>query len=126
MWELITMFDQWTQYTQHALNIISVNREGNAQNQHIIDYPEVYPFRVQDITLPKDTTGFVYCLVSKRFMDQIYIAQTECLAQRLPQHNNGTEADGTADIRCRPWGVAEFIRGLSHMITSKRMSLEHR
>ena len=30
MWELITMFDQWTQYTQHVLDIISASREENA------------------------------------------------------------------------------------------------
>ena len=108
------------------LDIISVDRAENARNQHVFDYPEVCPFRLQDITPPQDTTGFVYCLVSKRFMDQIYIGQTECLAQRLPQHNNGTGAEGTADIRHRPWGIAAFICGLSHMTKSKRMSLERR
>ena len=126
MWELITMFDQWTQYTQHVLDIISVDRAENARNQRVFDYPEVYPFRLQDITPPQDTTGFVYCLVSKRYMDQIYIGQTECLAQRLPKHNAGTGAEGTADIRYRPWGVAAYICGLSHMNTIERMSLERR
>ena len=126
LWELITQYDQWTRYTEHILDIISVNREENAQNQNIFDYPEVYPFRLCDITLPSDTTGFVYCLVSKRHMDRIYIGQTECLGQRVPKHNAGTGAVDTADIRYRPWGVAAYICGLSHMTTGERMGLERR
>ena len=41
MWELMTTFDQWTQYTERVLDVISVNREEVARNQHIFDYPEV-------------------------------------------------------------------------------------
>ena len=92
----------------------------------MFDYPEVYPFRLCDISLPPDTTGFVYFLVSKRDMNNVYIGQTLCLAQRPPQHNNGSGAQGTTDIKLRPWGVAAYICGLSHMNTSERMSLERR
>ena len=33
-------------------------------------------------------------------------------------------AQDTADIRFRPWGVAAYICGLSHMYMSERISLE--
>ena len=52
MWELITIFDQWTQYSEHVLDIITVNKDDNNRNPHVFDYPEVYPFRLCDITLP--------------------------------------------------------------------------
>ena len=102
MWELITTFNQWTQYTKHVLDIITINRNEDEQENHIFDYPEVYPFRLRDIMLPQDTTGFVYCLVSKRCMNQIYVGQTKCISQRLTQHNSGSGSHGTADIRYRP------------------------
>ena len=124
MWELITSYNQWTQYIKHVLDIITINRNQNEQNQHIFDYPEVYPFRLRDIILPQDTTGFVYFLVSKRNINQVYIGQTKCISQRLAQHNNGTGSSGTTDIMYRPWGVAAYICGLSHMSTRERMSLE--
>ena len=124
MWELITIFDQWTKYTEHVLDIVTVNKEGNNRNTHVFDYPNVYPFRLCDINIPKDATGFVYCLISKTDMNRIYIGQTLCLSQRLPQHNNGSGAQDTSDIRFRPWGVAAYICGLSHMNMSERMSLE--
>mmetsp|Transcript_28417 Transcript_28417/g.59223 ORF Transcript_28417/g.59223 Transcript_28417/m.59223 type:complete len:556 (+) Transcript_28417:675-2342(+) len=99
MWELITMFNQWTHYTHHMLDLISVNRVGNAQAQQVFDYPEVYPFRLQDSTIPKNSTGYAYCLISKRYMVRIYIRKTENLSQRIVRHNAGTGATGTADPR---------------------------
>ena len=124
MWELITTFNQWTQYTKHILDIITINRNEDEQENHIFDYPEVYPLRLRDIMLPQDTTGFVNCLVSKRCMNQIYIGQTKCISQRLIQHNSDSGSQGTADIRYRPWGVAACICGLSHISIVDLMSLE--
>ncbi len=66
MWELITMFDQWTQYTDHVLDLITINHDRNVENQHVFEYPEVYPFCLRDILPPEYTTGFVYCLVLVR------------------------------------------------------------
>jgi len=59
-------------------------------------------------------------------MSEIYIGQTKCLSQRLMQHNSGHGSSGTEDIRLRPWGVAAYICGLSHMTKVDRMSLERR
>ena len=60
MCELITTYNQWTQYTKHVLDMITINSNNNQQNTSIFDYPEVNPFRLRDIILPQDTTGFVY------------------------------------------------------------------
>ena len=124
MWELITIGNQWTRYTEHILNSITINNSQQNPNQTMINYPEVYPFRICDSNVPTDTTGFIYCLVSMRHTDKIYIGETKCLAQRLAQHNSCNGARGTADVRYIPWGVAAYICGLSHMTTIERMSLE--
>jgi hypothetical protein len=51
MWELITIATQWTRYTEHVLNAITINNsiENTADQQAVINYPEVYPFRILNI-----------------------------------------------------------------------------
>ena len=123
MWELITKETQWTQYTNHILTTITINQNDVIADDHIFDYDAVYPFRLNDGNIiPTDTTGFVYCLVSLRNHDKIYIGQTKCLSQRLIQHNSGDGSMSTQDIYNRPWAVASYICGLSHMTKIERMS----
>ena len=117
------MGDQWTQYTKHILNTISINGDA-ISNQNLFDYPEVYPFRRMDSVVPTDTTGFVYCLVSIPRSFQIYIGETECLAQRYKHHREGGGAKDTHDPRNHPWALGDYICGLSHIQTRERMSLE--
>ena len=124
MWELITIGNQWTRYTEHILSSITINNNNHDPNQAIIDYPEVYPFRICDSNIPTDTTGYVYCLVSMRHTDKIYIGETKCLAQRLQQHNTSHGSHDTSNVRYIPWGVASYICGLSHMTAVERMSIE--
>ena len=119
------MGNQWTRYTKHILALISDNSENNNMNQNTLDYPSAYPFRLGDgNNIPTDNTGYVYCLVSVRNKDRIYIGQTECLAQRLIQHNSGAGSRSTEDIQYRPWAVGSYICGLSHLNRIERMSLE--
>ena len=75
-----------------------------------------------------DTTGFVYCLLSvsclRKGRHKIYIGETECIAQRLKQHNSGSGALDTQDPSDRPWALVSYMCGLAHMRTRERMSLE--
>ncbi len=57
--------------------------------------------------------------------EEIYIEQTQCLSQRLMQHNSGHGSNSTEDIRYRPWAIAGYICGLSHMLKIDRERLEH-
>ena len=91
MWELITLGNQWTVFSEEVLRMITINDLNDSDNQNEFDYPTVYPFRLNDgVQLPTDTTGFIYCLVSRRYIDEIYIGQTEFLCQKYLQHNQGT------------------------------------
>ena len=127
LWEIITISTQWTKYTAKVLNIISINPNEGQENHALFDYSTVYPFRLNDgQVLPTDRTGFVYCLISKKYHDQIYIGETSCLTQRLIQHNSGSGSRSTANIRYRPWAVSAFICCMSHMTKAERMSIENR
>ena len=128
MWELITRGNQWTRYTNQVLSLISNgNYNESQQQQNIFDYNSICPFRLNDGNIiPTDTTGFIYCLVSTKFTNNIYIGETKCLSQRLIQHNSGCGSHGTEDIRFRPWAVVAYICGLSHFTKVERMSLERK
>ena len=73
MWELITIATQWTHYTEHVLNAITINNsnKNTADQQAVINYPEVYPFHICNSNIPTNTTGFVYCLVSVKHTEKI-------------------------------------------------------
>ena len=77
MWEFITMGNQWTQYSNHILNFITINtNDDDNNNNHEFDIPNVYPFCLNDGNIiPKDTTRYIYCLVSTRNKDKIYIGE---------------------------------------------------
>ena len=128
MWELITLRNQWTAYIDVLLSTHSVNSNGeDGVNQNMtLPYADVYPYRTCDIILPTDTSGYVYFLVSVRDFDRDYIGQTKNLAQRFNQHNSGQGAEGTADPYYRPYCVAAYICGLSHMEKVGRESLERK
>ena len=107
--------------------MITINVFDDTIDQNIIDYPAVYPFRLNDgIQLPTDTTGYIYCLVSRRFTEEIYIGQTEYLSQQYIQHNQGTGSSTTENIGLRPWAIAAYIYSLNGMSKSDRLRLETR
>ena len=64
--------------------------------------------------------------MSRRYTEEIYISQPECLCQRYIQHNQGTGSISTENIGLRPWAVAAYICGLNGMSKRDRISLEGR
>ena len=127
MWEIITKGTQWTKFTKNVLKMITINKDDNDQKNYSIDYNEVYPFRITDgDIIPTDRTGYIYCLISKQYHDEIYIGQTQCLSQRLINHNSGHGSYSTNSIQKRPWAVAAYICGLSHLSQDDRLSMERR
>ena len=127
-WELIIIGNQWTQYTANILKMITINMaHHHSEENSSFDYPSNYPFQlINGNVLPTDNTGYVYCLVSTKYFEKIYIGETKCISQRLIQHNSGTGSLSTENIRYRPWAVASFICGLAHMNRQERMGMERR
>ena len=59
-------------------------------------------------------------------MDRTYVGQTNNLARRFHEHNSGPGSAGTADATYRPYCMAAYICGLSHMIENELDYLERR
>jgi hypothetical protein len=127
MWSLITRGDQWTDYIEMLLSRLTLRANSDSINDAMIfDYAEAYPYRVSDINVPTDKTGFVYFLVSVRDFDKDYIGQTKCLARRLQEHNSGYGSTSTCDPFYRPYCVAAYITGLGALDRRGREELEER
>ena len=130
MWKLLTIGNQWTTYVESVLDRLSINGiDGDASTTrrsllHTLDYPSVYPYRVCDIELPSDNSGYVYMLVSLRDFDRTYIGQTENLAARFKQHNSGNGARETRDPYYRPYCLAGYICNLGDYERHQREDLE--
>ncbi len=43
----------------------------------VISVPSVYPYRINDFSLPLDSTGVVYMLLSVKDCSRTYVGQTE-------------------------------------------------
>ena len=86
MWSLITRGDQWTDYIEMLLSRLTLRVNINSVNDAMIfDYAEAYPYRVLDIRIPSDKTGFVYFLVSVRDFDKDGYRNTAAgVVQHLP------------------------------------------
>ena len=126
IWNLITIGTQWTAYIDQLLDRLSVNGNGGPIRDvdTVISFPSVYPYRISDISLPSDSTGFVYMLVSVKDCSRTYVGQMENISKRLYQHNKGWGAVGTADPQYRPYAVAAYICGMGHMNRVEREGIE--
>ena len=124
LWELITTANQWTQMMENILDMVTINSDGNHAAPHTLHYAQYFPFQLCDATLPTDSTGYVYLLVSYSNPNFTYIGQTQNLSQRFRQHQSGHGAVGTERAEDRPFYVAAYITGLIHYNTTKRMALE--
>ncbi len=116
MWDLVTVGTQWIRYIEQLLERMSVG--GTASSITSVDVSvisEVYPYRISDISLPDDESGFVYFLVSVQNCGRTYVGQTKNISRRLKEHNNGWGAMGTAEPQHRPYAVAAYICRMPHI-----------
>ena len=118
--------NQWTEHEEQLIARLLVNPPRLMQPARKIDYAATYPFRTCDIPLPSDDTGFVYMIVSVRDVTRTYVGETKNIDTRFKQHNSGYGAVGTADPMYRPYCMAGYICGMSHVTPSGRMALERR
>jgi predicted GIY-YIG superfamily endonuclease len=76
--------------------------------------PKFFPFRVADLSIPNDTSGTVYLLLSLRDRKTTYIGQTKHLSKRILQHNTTFGSQQTADASLQPWGLLAIICGFEN------------
>jgi hypothetical protein len=56
---------------------MSIGGTAPSTGGNVIDILEVYPYRISDISLPDDDSGFVYFLVSVKNCGRTYVGQTK-------------------------------------------------
>ena len=105
---------------------MSVGGTAPSTSGNVLDILEVYPYRISDISLPDDNSGFVYFLVLVKDCGRTYVGQTKNISRRLNEHNKGWGAMGTAEPQYRPYAIAGYIWGMPHMDKRGCKSLEQR
>ena len=106
---LIQTRTQFAEYMEHILNVLTHTAN---QPVPVIDQA-IFPFRVCDITLPQDRSGYCYILLSLKQKETIYIGQTLHLSTRLAQHNSGSGAKQTSPDHLRPWAILAYVAGFN-------------
>ena len=71
-------------------------------------YQKLERFRIKDISLPHDSTGYVYLFISKQNTKFEYIDQTYCIRSTLLQHNKNF---GNSDlpVELRPYTPCLYL-----------------
>jgi GIY-YIG catalytic domain len=117
LWEVLCRTSQFAEYIAHLLDNLIVRTNSSQCENSLQPLPvprinfNLHPFRNIDVTIPSDTSGYVYILVSKREPSITYIGQTDDLTQRLRAHYAGRAAKQTSIEHLRPWGLLGFVAG---------------
>lgn len=120
---------QWDEYIEKVLDLITVrcNTTSNQrvrQQQRVIMTQDRFPFSIRNVPLPQCRTGFVYFLISLKQKNFTYIGTTDCIRERVPQHNNGYGASATTPEYLRPYGVMGYICGFDGCHKELRYHIE--
>ena len=125
LWKTITISDQCNDYINMHLEMLALNLDLQANPKPMVfKYADVFPYCTCDIILPEDSVNYVYFLVSVQDFDKNYVVQTENLAQLSHQHNKDNNAKENNYPYYRPYCIAAYICGLSHMEQYRRECLE--
>ena len=97
--DLIQCRTQWTNYMEKILRVVTINGEDEINeeleiNEGVLDQSS-FPYRLRDVYLPQDNTGFVYTLISVCSTNFIFIGKTTNLIEMLRAHNSGYVSSST-------------------------------
>ena len=95
---MLTQRTQWCDYIEEVIRITSINpREEEVTNAMNL---ATYPFRIFDIELPQNQTGYVYFFMSHKDNDHVEIGSTMCIRTTVQKYNSG--AYSSIQIYLRP------------------------
>ncbi|KAF4714116.1 hypothetical protein FOZ62_022488, partial [Perkinsus olseni] len=117
---LLVQSTQWDGYVRHLVGrLSSANAVVNFNGPPRILF-HARPFRPRDTPIPNDYASYVYLLVSTKRPSYSYIGQTNRLARRVDQHNEGEAAGFTSSAHLIPWGVYAYVVGFRQSAYSQR------
>ena len=106
---LVQTRTQWTDYMENILGLVTLNEIN--ENRVASLTLSSFPYRICDISLPHDNSGYVYFLISLKTLHYTYIGETKSIVTRLNQHNSGYGSKSTAPANKRPYAVMGYICG---------------
>lgn len=124
LYDTLCKINQYTRMTETIVHKLSLTPTGAPSDDKLIDYADVWPFRISDIILPTTPSGFIYSLVSVPCPDKRYVGYTRNLGRRVDEHNEGRGSFGTSHDSFIPWTLCSYICGLGHLSDSELMSME--
>jgi predicted GIY-YIG superfamily endonuclease len=104
---------QYSEYMARILEAIS-GRPTIPDQPNTLNTQHFYPFRLSDLQLPSDNSGFVYLLISMRDYKTTYIGQTRRIVKRLIEHNSMYGSTQTANSTLQPWALLAIICGFEN------------
>ena len=72
-----------------------------------------FPFRVCDVSLPRNNAGYVCIFISIRTKDYTYVGEYNNIISRLNQHNSGYGSNSTTLRHRRLFAIMGFICGFN-------------
>ena len=117
---ILTNRTQWTKHMEAILRVVTINmnsvettsEEVRTSNRGTMDQAH-YPFRLSDIDLPRDTSGYVYMLISLRSRDFVYVGKTKDLHERMRAHQSGHGSYTSQPEHLRPYAYFAYICGFN-------------
>ena len=109
--KLVQSRSQWTDFMENILSLVTIN-DYNINETSSLNLTN-FPYRVCDTSLPQDSSGYVYFLISIRTQDYIYIGECNNIISRLNQHNSGHGSSSTTPFHRRPYAIMGFIYGFN-------------
>ena len=110
--QLLLKRNQWTDYVEDVLNIVTINSKESSDLQHTFTQSS-FLYQIADVCLPQCNTGYVYMLLLLRHQNFTYIGTTKCIRNRIMAHNCGRGAVETTPMYLRPFALLAYICGFS-------------
>ena len=117
MVSILLVRTQWTDYMETILRVITTNYE-EEDNDIALEVRATmnhssFPYRMNDVFLPTDCSGYVYMLISLKLHDYYCIGKTRDLHQRMRSHQSGHESQSTQPEHLRPYAYFVYICGFN-------------
>ena len=116
MVSILLVRTQWTDYMETILRVITTNYEEENNDSAPVRATMThssFPYRMNDVFLPTDCSGYVYMLISLRLHDYYYIGKTRDLHQRMRSHQSGHGSRSTQPEHLRPYAYFAYICGFN-------------
>ena len=100
----------WSKFINELLE--KLVSPSSPQDTHTLNL-QTTDFVPWNVLLPRDSTGFVYLLISTKISNCFYIGECLDLRLELKSCNCGNGAEQTRPIERRPWAIIGFVTGFN-------------